>query len=167
MLVFVDIQKAYPSVWQDGLFYKLRRAIPHINGHLIELLKKSCITQGETRVFLQGLQSTPYTSCVGVCEGAVESPALFNYFINNSSGRPEGSRVRRHSDLCRLAGCTLCRRHHFGVSDSQADMQRCVWMCCTHSAAKWRLSISMGKTKLMRISNTRVTTMNPPHFTSR
>jgi hypothetical protein len=113
MLVFVDIQKAYPSVWQDGLFYKLRRAVPHINGHLIELLKKSCITQGETRVFLQGLQSTPYTSCVGVCEGAVESPALFNYFINNSSGRPEGSRVRRHSDLCRLAGCTLCRRHHF------------------------------------------------------
>jgi hypothetical protein len=80
-LVFVDIQKAYPSVWRDGLFYKLKRANPRISRRLISLLKE-CIVGGETKVLIAGETSAAYTSSVGLREGAVESPTLYNYFIN-------------------------------------------------------------------------------------
>lgn len=150
-VVFVDIQKAYPSVWQDGLFYKLRRAEPHVNGHVMELLK-NCITDGETRVFLQGLQSTPYTSCVGVCEGAVESSTLFNYFINDlvadlKAAGCEGAAISAGWLAALFADDIVL------VSDSQADMQKCLDVLYTF-CCKWRLSMSMSKTKLMRIGNT-------------
>ena len=150
-VVFVDIQKAYPSVWRDGLFYKLRRAEPHINDRLIALLK-DCITDGETRVLLQGVSSAPYASHVGVREGAVESPTLFNFFINDLEKDLRDSGCVGATISGGLKGAMFADDIVL-VSSSQADMQRCLDVlhrfCC-----RWRLAVSMSKTKLMRIGNT-------------
>jgi hypothetical protein len=148
-VVFVIIQKAYPSAWQDGLFYKLRRAEPHVNGHVIELLK-NCITDGETRVFLQGLQATPYTSCMGVREGAVWSPqacsttSSITLWLTSRQQDVKALRSLRGgwlpSSQMTLSWCQTAR---------QTGLDVLYTFCC-----KWRLSMSMSKTKLMRIGNT-------------
>jgi exonuclease III len=158
-VVFVDIQKAYPSVWRDGLFYKLRRAVPHINSNLLAILK-DCITGGETRIVLQGLQSEPYTSSVGLREGAVESPTLFNYYVNDLMSALNNAGCMGATISENWLGA-LFADDIVLVSDGQEDMQKCLDVLYDF-CRKWRLTISMSKTKLMRVGTTEYDAVDHP-----
>mgnify|MGYP002403052425 FL=1 len=145
-LVFVDIQKAYPSVWRDGLFYKLKRANPRISRRLISLLKE-CIVGGETKVLIAGETSAAYTSSVGLREGAVESPTLFNYFINDlvQDMRAAGCHGVRYAADWMAA---LFADDIVIASDDPVDMQKCL-DTLHRFCRKWRLTVSMPKTNVM------------------
>ena len=148
--VFIDIRKAYPSVWISGLFYKLRRVNPHINDQLIAILK-DCITGGQTRILLRGKRSQPYSSSVGVREGCVESPILFNFFINDLIDvlRADGCQGVRYAASLLAA---LFADDIVLLSDEKEDMQRAL-NTLHRFCSLWRLQVNMSKTKLMIVGN--------------
>uniref|UniRef100_A0A2M4CXW8 Putative reverse transcriptase n=1 Tax=Anopheles darlingi TaxID=43151 RepID=A0A2M4CXW8_ANODA len=79
-LVLLDNEKAFDSIWHQGLIYKLiTRNIP---APLIKVLK-SFLTDRQNIVQINNVQAAPYNPVAGVPQGSVLSPLLFNIFISD------------------------------------------------------------------------------------
>ena len=77
---FVDFQKAFDSVWHEGMFRKLENK--GINGNFLNLIKH--IYQSMTcAVKIDNKCTKPFKYEKGVQQGNPLSPLLFNLFIND------------------------------------------------------------------------------------
>jgi hypothetical protein len=76
---FIDISKAFPSVWRDGLWLRLWKY--GIRGKLWRIVK-SIYEKTESCVLVNGSESSWFPISRGVREGSVLSPTLFACFIN-------------------------------------------------------------------------------------
>ena len=77
---FVDLKKAFDSVWHKGLFYKLLKS--DVCGKIYNLIK--CMFQNSTcSVKINDHQTPSFSYCKGVRQGCVLSPLLFNLYIND------------------------------------------------------------------------------------
>ena len=80
VVAFVDLRKAYDTVLTHNLFHKLAKA--GIGGGVLNIIR--CAYQGATQeVTLGHFRSEPYPYEVGVKQGCVLSPCLFDIFIND------------------------------------------------------------------------------------
>ena len=77
---FLDIQKAYDSVWHDGLWYKLWDM--GVKGRMWHVLKKM-YESSKSAVLLEGEKSDTFTIEQGVAQGCSLSPILFSVFVND------------------------------------------------------------------------------------
>ena len=76
---FVDVIKAYDSVWQEGLFRKLECL--NINGPFLNLLRD---TYSKTSAIKIGNKRTRFFRCKkGVRQGCPLCPNLFNIYMND------------------------------------------------------------------------------------
>ena len=76
---FLDIQKAFDTVWHDGLWFRLWEL--GVRGRMWRVIKKMYdIT--ESAVLLEGEKSKPFDISQGVAQGCSLSPILFSIFIN-------------------------------------------------------------------------------------
>ena len=83
-MCFVDLRKAFDSVPRAKLFYKLFKDYS-IGGNFLKVLRE---TYKGNNVFVklsQGLCDS-FETTQGVLQGCVNSPILFNLFINDISG---------------------------------------------------------------------------------
>ena len=79
-LGFLDLRKAYDSVWIEGLFQKLKQyKVP------LSLLNLLNLTLNDTQCInrIGNAYGTTYTRSNGLPQGAISSPLLFNLFIND------------------------------------------------------------------------------------
>ena len=77
---FIDLKKAFDTVWHEGMLLKLQRA--GINGKTYELIKS--MYQGSiSRIKSKNLLTEPIMISQGVHQGNVLSPLLFNSSIND------------------------------------------------------------------------------------
>ena len=78
-LCFVDLKKAFDSVWREGLFRRM--AEDGVLGKLLNLVKRwyKIVT---VTVRVNDVESDWFESKVGVRQGDTLSPLLFNIFIN-------------------------------------------------------------------------------------
>ena len=77
---FVDFQKAFDSVWHDGLFRKLENK--GINGNFLKLIK-SIYNNTKCAVKITNKTTNFFNYEQGVQQGNTLSPLLFNLYIND------------------------------------------------------------------------------------
>jgi hypothetical protein len=77
---FVDFQKAFDSVWHEGLFIKLQRI--GITGHCFDVIN-NMYTNAKICAKIDGIISKDFVIQRGVHQGSSLSPTLFNVFIND------------------------------------------------------------------------------------
>jgi hypothetical protein len=74
---FIDMEKAYDSVWRNGLLFKLQEQ--GISGKAWRWIR-DFLHDREAYNALQGWNSARYTTKVGLPQGSVISPLLFNIY---------------------------------------------------------------------------------------
>jgi hypothetical protein len=77
---FIDFRKAFDSVWREGLLLKLVNK--GIDGKLFRIIL-NLYTSSECRVRTEGSYSKTFSSNIGVKQGCVLSPILFNLFLSD------------------------------------------------------------------------------------
>lgn len=81
ILVALDIQKAFDSVWPDGVRYKLHKQLK-IQGRLLSWLS-SFLQNRRISVTFNGIPSDTHSVDIGVPQGSVLSALLFIIYIND------------------------------------------------------------------------------------
>jgi ribonuclease HI len=137
LAAFVDMEKAYDSVWRQGLMVKLhRQGIRGKMWHWIRDFLQSRVAYNN----IQGWDSERFSTEVGLPQGSVISPLLFNLYIQDIYSRVTGENVKfaddgtiwhTGKDLVRLTKCL------------EEDLQSLhEW------AMNWRMNVSMAKTEV-------------------
>ena len=77
---FVDFQKAFDSVWHDGLLFKLLQY--NVRGKFFSLIK-SLYANSTCSVRLRSKKTRSFQYARGVRQGCILSPLLFNLYLND------------------------------------------------------------------------------------
>ena len=75
---FLDLSKAFDTVWHEGLIYKLKAN--GLSGNILNILK-DYLTNRKQRVLLNGKSSNWNIISAGVPQGSVLGPLLFLIYI--------------------------------------------------------------------------------------
>ena len=118
---FLDIKKAYDTVWRDGLWYRMWEMGIHVQGTCklwrvirnINIVNQSCI-------YLDGIKSEFFNITQGVAQGCTLSPTLFLIFVDSLMKEIES----KFSSLSSLQLNGLLFVGDFvGLSDSKQGLQ--------------------------------------------
>ena len=142
---FVDLKKAYDSVWRDGLFYKLQKlGIDKKTTNIIENMYKNT----STSIIYKNQLLPKILVTKGLKQGDNLSPILFNLYINDlpeyiSQGKTDPVYLMNQEVNCLMWADDLIL-----LSRSPEGLQKCV-KNLTEYCQKWKLEINMKKTKVL------------------
>jgi hypothetical protein len=148
-LFFLDIKKAYDRVWRNGLWISLINK--GIAGQML-LVLQSIYSRVSAKVKTHAGSSEAFDILIGVKQGCVLSPILFNIFLNSfivalskpmKNGKEESIEVAGHpiSNLF-FADDGLC------FAKSRATMKKIV-TAADEWLHKWRLEVGHAKCGIM------------------
>ena len=164
--LFVDVVKAFPSVWRDGLWYKLwemgiRGKMFRVLVHLYDSLSRCALHNGESSEY--------FSSDLGLAEGDPLSPLLYTLFINgllkeiwekhpgvplpkevDNSGSGEQGIGRADSNIegrSKLVALMLAD-DLVGLAESQEQLQKMADTIHAYSR-KWRFKLSPTKSAVV------------------
>jgi len=147
--ILLDVEKAFDSVWQDGLRFKLSQS--HLPRKITRLL--SSFLEGRTiAVRVGNTVSRQVPLMAGTPQGSVLSPILFNIFVNDLPF-PADNKVQISQFADDLAFWTSSRsRTRRGFHLIQKDLQDCMkkledW-CST-----WHIKMNPAKSQLLFFTN--------------
>ena len=128
--------------WRDGLFYKMLKM--GIGGNFIKVLQ-SMYSQTKYAVKVDNRISEPFLSSVGVKQGCVLSPLLFNLYLSDLPCIFDNS--------CDLlvwmhCHCLLFADDLLLLSESSQGLNACINRLDTY-CRKWGLTINLAETKVI------------------
>ena len=105
-LAFLDLRKAFPSVWREGLWIKMTKL--GLGGKFLRIYQE-IYSKTSARVRVGSTLSRSYQVTTELREGCVLSPILFSIFIMDLAGelKRKGLGVEKKRTLDR--GMLLCR----------------------------------------------------------
>ena len=144
---FIDFKKAFDSVWRDALLLKLLDY--GICGNFFRTIE-DMYCNGYAHIKSNGLLSEAIPSEVGVRQGDILSPNLFNLFINDLpkclSDSADCPKLGNRSIKCLLYADDLVIFSH-SLSGLQVQLDHLSTYC-----KNWGLEINLKKSKVMIIS---------------
>lgn len=158
-LVMLDLEKAFDSVWHQGLLHKLL-----INGYPIKLVKliASYLHQRSAYVECKSAQSPFFHIAAGVPQGSILSPHLFNIFINDIP-TPHKCELAMFADDTMLI-CEVPWRHSCLVTKILTEALETV----SDFFESWKIRLNKNKTEFIILTKSpkmiRKLNENPPTF---
>ena len=142
---FIDFKKAFDNVWRAGLFFKLY--YNDIDGKILKLLG-NMYKQVTYKVKRKGCFSDIIYSNIGVRQGCVTSPTMFNVYMNDLKLYFEGKNVNAptldQTEITHLLfadDLVLLSLSENGLKQSLRVLEK---FC-----SEWRLELNISKTKIL------------------
>ena len=135
-MVLLDIEKAFDTVWHDGLIHKL-----HATGvplYIIDILR-SYLSDRQFIVCVSDGRSTARPVPAGVPQGSVLAPQLFSHFISDLP-------VPRKCDIALYADDTACYTSGRVPSHITNALQNALGEITTFYT-KWKIKVNDAKTE--------------------
>jgi hypothetical protein len=152
LVLFLDIQKAFDTVWHNGLIFKLHSQLG-IRGPALQWL--SHFLHGRSaRVQVEGVLSDSFELACGVPQGSALSPFLFNVYINDfPQSIPKGIIPFQFADDTGLG-------KEFALTPRAAELGRPHFQKAIDKAVKWFQMWLMG----LNTKKTEVRFLSPPGY---
>lgn len=148
--VFLDVQKAFDSVWFTGLLHKLIHL--GFSDKIVHLIS-SYLQNRSFHVKIDGAVSSRRKILAGVPQGSVLAPTLYNIY---TSDLPE----QHNSQIAQYADDTVLYYKHFSIINSSNNI-RCHLQKMSQWCNKWRVKINESKSHSV-IFTRRRPTVPPP-----
>ena len=149
---FLDIRKAYDTVWRNGLWYKLWDM--GVRGKMWRVIKKM-YEGSKSMVLLDGEKSEGFNVEQGVAQGCSLSPILFSVFINDLLKEVEEAELGIQLNSGNRISGLLFADDFVGVSDSKENLQKLIDV--VHGFCnRWRLRANVSKSAVMIFSRNAV-----------
>ena len=143
--VFIDFKKAFDRVWHEALWATMNQY--NINKTLISLIEE-LYNQATSSVYLEGDFGDWFRTTVGVRQGCLLSPTLFNVFLE----RIMTDALEGHDATVSIGGRTVSNLRFAddidGLAGSEAELSQLVQRLNT-SCSSFGMEISAEKTKIM------------------
>jgi hypothetical protein len=141
---FVDLKSAFDTVWREAMMYKLLKN--GVSGLFLSILQ-DMYKEVRFRVKTANGLTDSFESSVGVKQGCVLSPTLFNIFLYDfpSIFTPECKPVELYNDYL---NCILFADDMVIMSETAEGLQKCL-DCVSQFCDKWRLQVNTSKTKII------------------
>lgn len=149
--IFVDLQKAFDSIWHDGLLYRLSKL--GFNQEFTQLIS-SFLKDRKLRIKINNYTSDAKPCHIGLPQGSILSPLLFILYIRDMLSEIDGLKLQ-YADDCSI----ICWKQNEAQLE---DNLRSACKKISEWLSKWRLKANCTKTDLiffkgqptqMRISN--------------
>ena len=144
---FVDFQKAFDSVWHEGLFRKLENK--GINGNFLQLIK-NIYSKTKCAVKINNKTTNFFSYEKGVQQGNPLSPLLFNLYINDLFGALQNENPVTLNDQ-QPFNALMYADDLIIMSTTQKGLQKSL-DALNDFCKKWKLDINYKKTKCMTFS---------------
>jgi len=145
-VVSLDVEKAFDSVWHDGLRYKLRNLGLPVK---LNRLLSSFLSDRTVRVRVGSTLSRPVRLEAGTPQGSVLSPLLYLVYVNDIPIQPTGNcHAGQFADDMNV--WTSCKKYRVANVRLQRALTEIERWC-----SKWRIKINVAKTQLLPFTNRR------------
>lgn len=135
-IVLLDIEKAFDSVWHNGLIFKLNKS--NVPKYIVKLIK-SFVSDRKFFVFINGTASTKRKIPAGLPQGSVLSPLLYSIFISDFK-KPKCCDVGYYADdTCFLCSGKLTKAIIKRLQKSLQAIQKYL--------RKWKIKLNQEKTE--------------------
>ena len=143
--VFIDFKKAFDRVWHQALWATMHKY--NINKNLIALIEE-LYNNATSSVYLDGDFGEWFRTTVGVRQGCLLSPTLFNIFLE----RIMSDALDEHQSTVSIGGRTVSNLRFAddidGLAGSQAELAELIRRL-DQSCSAYGMEISAEKTKVM------------------
>ena len=149
---FLDLQKAYDSVWREALFKKLEKQykVPPQTTKLLQAMYDN--TWSCTRI--KSTLSPIYKTYNGLQQGALSSPILFNYYINDLITQLNKVNAGTHVGNLHINNL-LFADDIMLMANSKTKLQQLLNIC-SDWANTWQLKFSPSKSKTLTNQHTMI-----------
>ena len=135
-ILFLDIEKAFDSIWHQGLIFKLHKM--NIPTYLTKLIK-NFLNDRKFVVDVDGSQSTLRNIPAGVPQGSILSPLLYSLYISDFK-ITQGNDVAFYADDSAI----IC---HGKVSNSIVGKIQNALVSAVKYFSKWKIQINREKSQ--------------------
>lgn len=141
---FIDVRKAYDTVWRDGLWHSLWEL--DVRGKMYRMLK-SMFAVMRRSVVIDGDTSRPFEVELGVAQGAVTSPFLYASFINALLESLDAS--GRGVTIAGVHIASLAYADDIVLTAASSESLKALLAALAQYAAKWRFRFNATKSNVM------------------
>ena len=153
---FIDFKKAFDRVWHEGLWHVMRQY--NFDEDLIQVIE-SLYKSAKSAVLLGGELGDYFLTTVGVRQGCILSPVLFNIFLENIM---QEALINFESTIS-IGGRQLCNLRFADDIDLMGRSEKELQDLTTrleNSASSYGMEISSEKSKILVNSDSQSTATN-------
>lgn len=147
---FVDLRKAFDTVWREGLLYKLLNL--GVGGSFFKIIE-SMYSNCKVSIKLNDGITQEFDTNIGVKQGCVISPTLFNIFLNDIPDIFENEMSAPVDINGILINCLMYADDIALISQTAEGLQHCLHQLGQY-CNKWKLSVNTKKTKVVVFTKT-------------